>query len=93
MYWRKHWDMHDWFYELHLRRGGSDGRVFDEGGEIELTLADIASLHSDLKDRKDPKWSTHFDWTYDEDFREADFHFIYKAKRKLKQGKRLFYRA
>lgn len=97
MYWRKHYGLHTWMRSLFLKKGGDKKEMFNRGDTVELTLDDIESLHATIKKRKEDFFTLFDDFhadtysQYERDYRSADFKFIYKAKRKLNQGKRLFY--
>jgi len=90
-YWRNNHVVNEWI----RRRAKVDKYIY--GFEYELSLKDIEALHCDLKEHQMP--INRRDYGKLEDgspvsyymHRTRTFKFIYKAKRKLKQGKRLFY--
>ena len=81
-YWRKRWDLFYWFSQF-------DPQSLEGEDDFELTLESITGLHTALLDRQ-TKYCDPLFYDYNEECRQYDFNFIYKAKRKLKQGKRLF---
>lgn len=89
-YWRKHHDLHGWMEALYRSKGGTDefNCVY-----VELTLADLDALETDIKERRLPETTGFFFGNNppDADSDEADLEFIARARSEIESGLRVFY--
>ena len=91
-YWRKHPNLHGWFQELYLERGGVDdfNCVW-----IELREQDLDRLEKDIKEGKLPFTQGFFFGKSNEDElqKENDLKFVEEARRQIEDGFVVYYKS
>ncbi len=91
-YWRKHNALHGWFANLYHAKGGTD----PSDGPVNINLADIDRLESDVRVRNLPKTVGFFfgsDSSQDPMYQKDDLEFIKKAREMLAKGMKIYYYA
>jgi hypothetical protein len=97
-YWRKHPDVHGWFFELWSKKGGKPasshhGDNFNGGDWVRIDAEDLDALERDVKAGSLPHTEGFFFGESNGSIEEQaeDLEFIANAREDLKQGYKLFY--
>ena len=88
-YWRKHPNLHGWFEQLYMEKGGQDPDF--NCCWVEISLSDLDQLEEDVKSNSLPETEGFFFGESDGSEIEGDLQFIAMARESLNQGDRLFY--
>ena len=88
-YWRKHPNLHGWFHQLWIEKGGTGSF---NGDELELTWDDLDRLEQAVKNSELPDTSGFFfGRDADVEYRDRDLEFVRLARADLFLGLRVFY--
>ena len=89
-YWRKHHDLHDWFENLYLSKGGNE--TFN-CIPLKLELEDLDQLEYDIKNRNLPHTTGFFfgDNPPNDESDKYDLEFIEKARQAINDGYAVYY--
>ena len=88
-YWRKHPNLHGWFEQLYMEKGGQDPSF--NCCWVEISLSDLDQLEEVVKANSLPETEGFFFGESDGSEKEGDLQFIAMARESLNQGDRLFY--
>lgn len=84
-YWRKHYELHNWFKALYLKKGGKDDSF--NLTPIRVTVEDLNKLQWAFKKNKSLHYSNYMQW----DYKETDDEFIKNALQAIEDGYEVFF--
>lgn len=88
-YWRKHPNLHGWMENLYYEKGGKSDTF--NCVSVRLTLEDLDQLEDDIMNENLPSTFGFFFGESDGSEKEDDLDFVSEARRRIENGKDVYY--